>query len=390
MLKVIWIRELHKHKVSTIKNIDYERQLNSCPTYHKQQSSLRNRIFGTYRGDKSCGKVRRLVHTSINNCDHCAIKFDGLTTRRVGNGATIVQRQFVDESFRKERHNDARYALKKSEKMSRSKSNKHYEIISCKNSVWCPDYYHHPEAVAEATYGRGSAPAPPVVPLRVEQKLVVPRDQSHNSSPCKTLSQKPTSRKLSKQGDKTKIREGYLTKGWEESSKHPAPGVLSVVPDRSPAFGLAHVEPLRRPSEPAPTLKLTGLRNQGPAGPSPSVETPRLPPQARPNGGFVRGDYKTSLPVAGQRTQQPIRPRPRVPKPLYLVYLDEQNGIPARSLPLPRKPAPIPVKEPRRTALQNFGMAIGIEPMSPTDTSSDISFACGDARQVERKVPEQS
>lgn len=365
-----------------------------------------NKLFGIYSGRRDCGRVRRERTASGRSCDQCVVGGRGLTSQRVGNGASIVHRQLVDEDFRRERHVAARQALKKSEKTLRAKGHNHVEVISSKNSVWCPEYYHHPKTVAETNYGRKGARAPPVAPPRADRS---PKE-SHGKDYNKPVLHQAPSAKTSRKPPGNKPREGYLTKGWEKiSSQHAAPGVLSVAAERKPAF-----EPSgSRHSRPRSPTGLTPVpRSHGP------TSAPNRPAQGYPtNIGYAETcDYKHALPMAGQgqasaqpsacheapRATAQLKPRPQAkaqakaqPKPLYLVYLEEQNQARWQAPLQPRTTttshtSSAPTKrEPKRTVLRSLGMAIGIDPPSPSGTTSDLSFACGAAREIERQVPRQ-
>ncbi|KAI1872605.1 hypothetical protein JX265_005485 [Neoarthrinium moseri] len=361
----------------------WESQFTECPAFRKKRSSFMAKLFGR-SGAKDCGKVRRERSTSTRPCDQCAITGDGLSSQRVGNGARIVHRHYVDESFRNERQDAARSALKSGKKPRSSKSRKHHEVISSKNSVWCPEYYHHPETVAAARYGRPSAPAPPVAPPRAPEKSTKPHSTSHRSS----------SRKTSSKSTGQDRRLGHPIQSREEAKGY------------YPAF--SPLQPLRRPAEPKPALASRKIRGQGIDGPPPSP----YQPYAHEEIGYAHTcDYKHYLPMAGARpaagAAPPLKARPQpipAPKPYHQVYSGELKQAERLSRgQSSRVPAPAPQQQkisrpqppPRKTkpaagssVLQSFGRAIGIEGESSDDTNSDISFACAGARLVESRAPQ--
>jgi hypothetical protein len=346
-----------------------------------------NKLFGVHEGKKDCGKARREKTTVAGCCDKCAADGGRLTSQRVGNGPpTVHHQQFVDEDFRKERHVAARQALQKSERSSKTRGHKHVEVISSQNSVWCPEYYHHPKTVAETNHHRQDVPATTVARPPVDDASSKSRSKNHkpasHPAPSSRTSGKPTSEKP---------REGYLTKGWEAaSSQNDGPGVLSVSAARAPAFEPSDHRPRR-------------LRKASASGPRPEQDSINT-------GSAATHDYKSTLPMAGQReastksrghadssraaVQLKPSPQPRAqPKPLYQIYLDAQYSVgeyPPPRRHVTRQKTPRPAKEePKKTMLRNLGMAIGIDPPSPTGTSSDISFACGSARHIEGQANRQ-
>lgn len=355
----------------------YERQFIECPTYQKKKSSFRNRLFGGQEGRKDCGSVRRERPMQKGSCHKCSIRVEGLVSERVGNSARLVSRPHMYEGFTK---------------MLEPKGYQQHGVISSKNSVWCPEYYLHRKRVVKASYGRGSAPAPPVAPARPRQ----PADNSHGKS---SSSRNDTSNSI-RVVSQSRPRTWYPTRGWKEARKghdKSGHGVLGLTGYRSPALGPAFSGPLQRPVEPAPAWKPRGLPNQGSNGPPPRIDQPPMP-NIDPAMSY---DCVQALPMAGHRyaTTPPPRPahhqpRMRLPKPAFEVYLEAQrehersyvSRPPAAKPPLvaePPRTMPAPASKQTRKPL-GWLARLNLLGDAGSDSLSDVSFACAGAREIER------
>ncbi|KAH8197161.1 hypothetical protein TruAng_008654 [Truncatella angustata] len=250
---------------------------------------------------------------------------------------------------------------------------------------------------------RPSAAAPPVAPPRAQENT----KRLDGRSPGKSSSHKSSreTRKHSGHGSRSEPHEGYQTKGWEDAhNTWNAPGVLSVSADRTPAFerigAPSPSQPLQKPVEPRPALKPRGLHRDSSAGSPPPADRPQVPNVKQ----GLSAAYKRKLPMAGQRHAATSPSGPRPPRPAYEVYLDAQRETErAYALrqykPIPRAPhIPVHASVHTRELLNQAGtrkiwkrvagdMGFGFGLHNPGETDSEVSFACGAAREIERGIP---
>ncbi|ETS86776.1 hypothetical protein PFICI_00604 [Pestalotiopsis fici W106-1] len=319
----------------------YEEQLTWCPSLQKKKSSRRNKFLGSYKGMKHCGAVRRERPASHRNCDNCLVKTDGLLSQRVGNGASLVHRPLVDESFRQERLCAARESLREAQKGTlKPKGYGHHVNISSQTSVWVPDYYHHPRTVtATANYARASAPAPPVAPPRAPSRA----ERSRSFSQGRPFASRATS--------------GQSSRNKEGSSQ------IAGVSDGSPRS-------IRKPAKPLPTWKAQSLRHTG-----------RLPQRDQ---GY---DHEDSLPVRGRPFPTSVASR-QLPRPIFETYLQAHKEVERlhalNQRPLPNSSRKTPQATTKQTLLASLGL--GSSHHAGGEADSDVSFACEAARRIEARA----
>ncbi|KAI0012900.1 hypothetical protein F4779DRAFT_505810 [Xylariaceae sp. FL0662B] len=361
-------------------------KLINCPTYHKQRVSV-NGLFSCLfnnnevKNRKNCGRIVPHYSDPRPFCQACIIRNERLGVRHIGDGALRVQRPVVEENFgrrrdenRKECKAPARELREKPERRHRGHKRRNSETINSKPSVWIPELYHHPEAMARReAYCRGASEAPPVCPSR-----------PHKPSTCQYSSD--TSKRST---DKT--REGHSRGAYECSSD----GV-----GRNPMFGSSRS--LNRPVEPAPTYRYRGRFARD------KSELPPLPPHA-----LRRGDNIQPIPASEHpRLRHKIgrvynisvpRPNfPEIPLPEYQVYLNalsfasnkpDAQKITRMAHQSSTRPKPTPKgryythENPKTASLARLGKAIGIEsPHSPmSDEGSDLSFVCTASKRLTQK-----
>ncbi|KAK8019643.1 hypothetical protein PG990_004781 [Apiospora arundinis] len=387
--------------------------LTPCPTFQKKKSGFWNKLFGAYKHEKHCGKVRRSRQNVESACDDCAIKARGLRPHRVGDGANLPQRKVADESFRKERHDSGRRSPRQkrrssAERKKRNSGHNRHSAVPTNATAWIPDLYDETKQVPSAPppeYGRKPAPAPPVCPPRPSNST---RDLTRPSS---SASHRHNEKRNS---GGTHGRHGKSSK----ASKAPATSDYSNLENW----------PLRAPAEPQPALKPGGLRAQGPNGPPPDMPLPPLPKQTRSS---TQNTAAASSNTSGQATSYnrpvrqrhvvqtpeitmamkqkeafkhplrreprhvqrhpppPLKIRPPLRQPLYQEYLAEQNSELVQRYggwkPPAQRPTPAvkpkPAEPPRKGKLEAIGIALGLD--HSNDSDSDVSFACVDARRIE-------
>ncbi|KAK7969797.1 hypothetical protein PG988_008870 [Apiospora saccharicola] len=400
--------------------------LNPCPTFQKKRSGFWNSLFGAFKHEKHCGKVRRSRQSADGACDDCAITARGLRPHRVGDGANLPRRKVADESFRKEHHDGGRKCPRHRRRRSAEKyRNNGYDLhdgIPTNANAWIPNLYDEIKQVPLAPppeYGRKYAPAPPVCPPRSSKST---REREHAQSSSSSSRNKHREKKR-RSGNRNHDRHG-------KSTSHDRHGKFFTSD-----YSTREDWPLRAPPEPRPAQKPGGFRTQGPNGPPPEVLLPPLPRQARTfaqhmaadsGSGVhvpsfsrpVRTDYYTrhqqrpAVPVPPtsfmdmvrqEAFTHPLRREPRhvqrhappppplnVRPPLYKEYLQEQNSElmqryggwkPTAPRPMPAV-KPKPAEAPKRSKLRDIGAAFGFE---HGDSDSDVSFACVDARKIERE-----
>lgn len=317
----------------------YEKQLTRCPSFQKKKSSLRNKFFGYYEGMKDCGAVRRERPTSRRNCEKCSVRIDGLVSQRVGDGANLVHRPFVDESFRQEHLDAARESLKKARKGAlKPKGHGHQATISTKGSVWVPDHYHHPRTVsATATYGRASAPAPPVAPPRAPSRA----GRSRSFSQGRSFASQLTSGKSTNDG----------ARGSSRST--------------------------RKPAKPLPTWKAQSVRHTGRL---PQRDLGRRSSTSAASRQPPRPMFETYL--QAQRELESLREVKRL------------NSL--KQCPLPRMSQEMPHVDsstlarvpPKQMTKKTWFSALGLgsSHRAGGDADSDVSFACEAARRIEARA----
>ncbi|KAK8095394.1 hypothetical protein PG999_013416 [Apiospora kogelbergensis] len=386
--------------------------LSPCPTFQKKRSGFWSSLLGAFKHEKHCGKVRRSRQTVESPCDDCAIEARGLQPHRVGDGANLPRRKVADEGFRKERPGAGRRSPKhkrRSTERRRHSGHSHHAAVPTNAHAWIPNLYDETKQVSSVPapeYGRKYAPAPPVCPPRPSKDIREPTRPSSTSRRHRE--------KMNNGGSHSRHGKSY------KSSK----------PSTTSDYSTREDWPLRAPAEPRPALRAGGLRTQGPTGPPPNVPLPPLPKQARTFAQHaesdsasgtnrsqdpsysrpVRTDHQAQRPTAlpTSFTQEafkhplrreprhvqrhpppPLKIRPPARLPLYKECLAEQNSELVRQYGGWKPPAqhpmlslkPKPAEPPRRSKLEAIGLALGFEHSS--DSDSDVSFACVDARRVE-------
>ncbi|KAI1373614.1 hypothetical protein F4677DRAFT_212662 [Hypoxylon crocopeplum] len=368
------------------------RKLINCPTYYKQQSSFTGffgRLFrGRSKNKKNCGRIIPHYADPKPFCPKCIIQNDQLRARYVGDGALRVYRPAIGDDFqdhsRRRRQADGEFA-KRTARYSRRGSSNHNRTatnITPDGSVWIPDLYHHPHALAQGeVYYRAAGAAPPVDPRR-------------------------SSRKARKAENKPQASERSWRKRYEHSH--------SVNAGSAPAF--SDSQPLKRPTyhyqnrriiaghgssvlpAPGPSLHPEPTRHddyhwsqQRQRDPNFKIPTwhadaePSEPPaMEHPPLRRKRGQvHKTSRP------NPPPAPRiPPVPPPRYQVYLNALNfaseNSASESERIAKLPRPLSRKKKRkkrndfREDSRKLRRAIGFS----ATPESDDSFVCQHSKQL--------
>ncbi|ORY56699.1 uncharacterized protein BCR38DRAFT_505084 [Pseudomassariella vexata] len=264
-----------------------EKHLVTCAMHHRRQKSLAHRLSGKYKGQRNCGSVRRQSELCANWCDHCAIRYEGLSTERVGHGASIFYQRFADKSFSEKQwpKEAARNALRKSELPSRSMSHNH-KVVSSKSLFWIPGQYGEAKMAKKKRSERSLKSA--AVNSRKSEK---PADGKSKGSSSRSKNYPPSAPR-----DSSPFRERAAEK--KTSSSHASP---SVVIKTTPSL------PLRKPTSPATVTTTRTGSHVAPLAPvfvgdpTPANPLPRNVSAAKQGASVV---------ALRQSASQPTRNRP--------------------------------------------------------------------------------
>ncbi|KAK8056710.1 hypothetical protein PG993_001937 [Apiospora rasikravindrae] len=318
--------------------------LSPCPTFQKKRSGFWGSLFGAFKHEKHCGKVRRSRQQADSICDDCAIKARGLRPHRVGDGANLPRRKVADESFRKERPDGGRRSPKRKRRSGgrkRHSGHSQYSAIPTNAKAWIPNLYDETKQLPLAPppeYGRKYAPAPPR--LKDSGAQWPPPDMPLPPLPRQTRAFAQHTAAESSSGSRRGGAPSYSRPVRPEYYTRQRPAVPPA-----PFSGMKKQEAFTHP-----------LRRE-------QRHVQRHPPP-------------------------PLKIRPPERQPLYMECLQEQNSEMAQRYGSrrPLAPLPTPTMKPKPaeaskgSKLRDFKAALGFE---SSDSDSDVSFACVDARKVE-------
>ncbi|KAI0206181.1 hypothetical protein F4808DRAFT_469393 [Astrocystis sublimbata] len=271
-----------------------------CPTHHKQQASAEGVLGCLFRRDlrkqKDCGRLIPHHLQDISYCQTCPITKGQFTAQPIGQGAYKVSKKVLPEMPHDLEKASARRALRETEKQRQRGQGPIHEVICTQTSVWLPDLYENPEALATKAAGSREAVKAPPVPYRHEVK---DRPAEVSTKPTREKAQyMPTYGRQ----PQPMIRPVQPAPTYRSSSRKahacvPSPGRTSYNSSDNRPSGAAsgHIDPLRRPD-----------RAQSTAGTHREQRSPRRQAYESPN---AKPKVLSSLRLPSPR-ESPLSPRP--------------------------------------------------------------------------------
>ncbi|KAI1823891.1 hypothetical protein F4861DRAFT_539621 [Xylaria intraflava] len=351
--------------------------LTNCPTYHRQEQRARGFLACLFRPSRSrtrtnCGRVVPHYLQHDGYCQACTVKKHPLRAQGVGQGALKVRRE---DALAEEQKQAAWSALQRSERQGHRRKGSNHDVVAVQTSVWVPELYHNPEALAKRDkYAREGGPAPPVSS----------RPRRGSRSPRKESPLRKESRHRA-ESSRTRGRTSMQERRSREESRRPERRTTQVPSQRLPTYGGS--KPMMKPAQPARTYQYSGRFAQGAASLPPAVGLPPLPQQydrtrtARAQAPPTRQSEPSRKPDEAPEPEK----KQRTPYEMYVAAMAEA-GHPNEPFlfeppnnPWNRKPSPPPEPsrwETKKAAVSNW---IGKNVLA-TDKDSDVSFVCRSAK----------